>query len=99
MEEYSTKIIVAALAFVLGVVVAFYLSGGRIRRRKLDRTKTKSKRIKEFHKEYEETCSSWFDAVIRECDIKPYTQASVNMHRLFAHYRAKNFASAIKMMQ
>lgn len=61
--------------------------------------RTKSKRIKEFHKKYEENCSSWLEAVLRECKIKPYTQENVKLTRLFVYYQAENFAAAIKMMR
>ena len=100
LVEVSVYILIPLGVFAAGMVAAcfrFFARGGKINLRKWE--SRKSKRIKEFHKEYEENCSSWLEAVFRECNIKQNTQASVNLHRLFGRYQAKNFAAAIKMMR
>lgn len=60
--------------------------------------RTKNKRIRQFHKRYQELGNALLHDTMRECDVKPYTQESASLNRVFNRCYQEIFTEAIKML-
>lgn len=60
--------------------------------------RTKTKRINQFHKEYEEICADWLVAMQRLNNVVDSSPEYTQLYRTFTEFQSKAFVAALKML-